>query len=92
MSKVYRRISLGPELDYLIAPEHLYSLLFRPGDVSSHIVLRQTPGEEYLVVDMHAWHSYDWNTELSAEQAMHRVAQKFDTLEQAMLYFEMVRT
>ena len=91
MRKVYRRISPGPQLDYLIVPEHLYSLLFRSGDASSHIVLRQTPGEEYLVVDMQAWHSYDRNTELSTEQAMHQAAETFDTEEQAMLYYHLVK-
>ena len=91
MVRGYKRVDMGLDSAYLVALEQLYNLLFRPEGVGSHIVLHEMPSEEYFVVDIDAWRNQKRSPELSAEQAMHQTAERFDTLEQAMLYFEMVK-
>ena len=92
---LYRRVDLGPRETYLTALQHLHNYLrsaisgvTKP---DSHIILHQGLSRKYLVVNVNGWCAQNWNLKLSTEQAMHQVAETFDTLEQAMLYYHLVK-
>ena len=95
MVGAYRRVDLGPRETYLTALQHLRNYLrnavsgaTKPG---SHIVLHQWLSKKYLVVNVNSWCAQNWSLKLSTEQAMHQAAETFDTLEQAMLYYHLVK-
>ena len=91
MVRGYKRVDMGLDSAYLVALEQLYNLLFRPEGVGSHIVLHQGLSKKYLVVDMQVWYKQNRQTSTSTEHAMHQAAETFDTLEQAMLYYHLVK-
>ena len=91
MRKVYRRVDLGPRETYLTALDHLTDLLAKLGKEGSHIVLHLGLSKKYLVVDMQVWYKQNRQTSTSTEHAMHQAAETFDTLEQAMLYYHLVK-
>ena len=88
---LYWRVDLGTRENPGIALAHLADAI-NANKPPNYIVLHQMRSEKYLVVSVDAWLADKRNNETTAETALHQTAERFDTLEQAMLYFEMVRS
>ena len=54
-------------------------------------VLKRRWRQEYYVVNMREWKGKYFELGETEQSAFHKTAERFDTLEQAMLYFEMVK-
>ena len=70
---------------------HILSEAVSHYPMSSHMLLKSSWPHKFYVVDCDAWLGKYLEPCETEQSAFHQVAERFDTLEQAMLYFEVVK-
>ncbi len=72
--------------------QHILHEEFRQRTKSSHMVLEHSRSHKFYVVERTAWLSKYFEPGETEQSAFYKTTEKFSTLEQAMLYFEMVKS
>ena len=81
---------IGPPCKATYKPLHTYLNLYMGPE--KWLVIKHRWRRGCYVVNLHEWVHVGCIPHETAESAFYKTAERFDTLEQAMLYFEMVRS
>ncbi len=91
LAYLYWRIDPGGKARRGSAMEHLVAVAHK-GELPTHTILYCEYDTKYYVVSVADWSLVYTRSVMPAQEALYQVAETFDTLEQAMLYFEMVKS
>ena len=87
---LYWRVDPGVKAWRGSAMEHLVAVAHKR-ELPTHTILYCEYDTKYYVVSVASWCYAYTALVISAQKALYHAVEAFDTLEQAMLYFEMVR-
>ena len=93
LAYLYWRIDPGVKARRGSAMEHLVAVAHSgQRELPTHTILYCEYDTKYYVVSVASWCYAYTALVISAQEALYHAVETFDTLEQAMLYFEMVKS